>query len=144
MRYARQTAAALALAIIVCGMAACNDYVTSSYKTLAVMGTAYNSTMSAMAEAYSDGLIDDEAKADIIKAGNIFYASYHTARIALATYAAVIEASDNATDNATDSAESLKASLAAALSTAQKNLTSLKSVYSTVMALITSNSTEED
>jgi hypothetical protein len=63
------------------------DYVTTSYKTLKAAKILYDETLTAAADLYRMGVIDDAQKARIIAAGDKFRVSWQSAVDALYVYA---------------------------------------------------------
>jgi len=76
--------------LIVAGCATDNakSFKSGSYKALSIAGSAYDTGMASMGNLYRNGLIDEETKAEVIKIGNIYYDSYHSAVEALKAFAA--------------------------------------------------------
>lgn len=63
------------------------DYVSGSYKALAVGGNSYNAAMSGIAELYKKGYIGDAEKEQALKLATYYYTAYHMAVEALKVYA---------------------------------------------------------
>lgn len=63
------------------------DFVNSTYKTLAVSQVIYDNTFQVLAEMYKTGQITEETKETAIKYGYVYYESFIITRNALEEYA---------------------------------------------------------
>lgn len=88
----------LLLCFAVFCLPACDkDFTKTSYATLATIGSTYDGVMKSASDAYDAKIITDIQKKQIIDAGNIFYASYQTAAMALEIYVKAEQSGGTAT-----------------------------------------------
>lgn len=95
----RQIAATVLLLLfaVFCLPACDKDFTKTSYATLATMGSTYEAVMKSAADAAEQNIIDSVQTRKIIDAANIFYASYHSATMALEIYAKAEQSRGTAT-----------------------------------------------
>jgi len=74
------------------------DFIKSTYKTLAVSQVIYDNTFQVLSEMYKTGQITEETKDTAIKYGYVYYESFIITRNALEEYVKEIEKGDNPTE----------------------------------------------
>lgn len=74
---------------------ACTEVAKTSYNTLLLAGHTYDGAMQALADAENQELITTEQYENAKDIAEVYYAAFHSARVALESYVAITDSADS-------------------------------------------------
>ncbi len=101
-----------------------DDFISSSYKTLAVSNNIYDAIYKSLGEAYKQGLLSEEYKEQAIQKGNMYYNSYMKSARLLYIYAEL---------NENERTEGMKTTILIAIAQAITEINSLKTYIELIL-----------